>query len=173
MTYSKILQQIHKVNASIRQPDESARSHLAQRQLQALKWRLIGDYVRARPFRDNMRRKRSEQWVDAMNQVRELLDQEVIDWLWTQADIARNFENGVQDMRPRRRGICHRALMEYLLMRQRKAQLVLAWEEEAQEKGCFRVNSAFHAKTREILARYNKGADEEEAIDPNDPWLRS
>ena len=174
MTHSELLSEIHKLLAEIKQPDESERSHLVQRQNQYRKWQLVYEYVRLRPFRVNPRQRRSSQWQEAMNKVRELRDQEVIDWLWTQSDISRNHERGIQDIRPPMKGTCHEALLTYLRMRERKALVVLQWEEAAQEHGCYRVDSAFHARTKEILERVRGSVEEEENENWRyDPWLRS
>jgi hypothetical protein len=176
MTYSDILSQIHRLLDEIQPPDDDERSHLVYRQKQYLKWRLLHEYVRCRPFRVDPRQPRSRQWQEAMNKVRHLRDKEVIDCLWLQADIARNHEKGIQDMRPPMRGNCHEALVTYLRMREHKALVVLQWEEGAQEHGCYRVNSAFHARTQEILQRLREKNSElltsdDDSLD--DPWLRS
>ncbi len=175
MSYSNLLSQIHELAAQIKKPDHTEESHLAQRKNQYEKWKLMHEYVRLRPFRVAPRQKRSDQWQEAMNKVRELRDQDVIDWLWQQSDISRNHENGIQDVRPPRRGTCHEALVEFLAMRERKALVVLQWEEGAQREGCHRIDSAFHARTKEILERYKKPEDEEEheGYSLDDPWLRS
>ena len=176
MTYSNLLSQIHQLAAEIKKPDHTEESHLAQRQKQHKKWQMMHEYVRLRPFRVTPRQKRSDQWQEAMNKVRELRDQEVIDWLWQQSDISRNHEQGIQDVRPPRRGTCHEALVEYLKMREHKANVVLQWEESAQRDGCHRIDSAFHARTQEILDRYKKDDDEEEEFQGygrDDPWIRS
>jgi len=173
MTYRQLLPRIHQLEHEIRPPDHTEISHLVQRQKQHEKWRLMHEYVRLKPFRVRTSQARSKQWHDAMNQVRELRDTHVIDFLWQQAQIARNFERGIQDMRPRRRGTCHEALLEFLAMRESKALRVLKWEEESQREGCFRINGDFHARSREILERHWREREEEEGISLDDPWLRS
>ena len=169
---------IHQLLAQIKKPDHSAQSHLEQRQLQYEKWKLLHEYVRLRPFRVTPRQPRSKQWQEAMNRMRELRDPDLIDFCWQQADIARNHEAGIQDMRPPRRGTCHEAIVEYLAMRERKAKVVLEWEEVAQQEGCHRIDGAFHARTQEILERYRdfyQADDEEEwqGYSRDDPWIRS
>lgn len=177
MPHRKILPQIHQLSAEIKKPDHTEESHLIQRQKQHQKWQMMHEYVRLRPFRVNQRQPRSSQWQEAMNKVRELRDMEVIDWLWQQSDISRNHEKGIQDVRPLRRGTCHEALVEYLKMREHKASVVLEWEEGAQRDGCHRIDSAFHARTKEILDRYKADDDspekEHEGYSLDDPWLRS
>lgn len=177
MTHRNILSQIQRLGTEIKEPDHTEESHLVQRQKQHQKWQLIHEYVRLRPFRDGARLPRSRQWQDAMNQIRELRDQDAVDWLWQQSDISRHHEQGIQDMRPPRTGTCHAALVEYLRMREHKANVILQWEEGAQRDGCHRIDSAFHARTKEILDRYKKNEDETEEEDQgyslDDPWLRS
>ena len=177
MTYRNLLPQIHQLIAEIKKPDHTEESHLVQRQKQHKKWQLMHEYVRLRPFRVKPRQKRSDQWQEAMNKVRELRDSEVIDFLWQQSDISRNHEQGIQDVRPPRKGTCHEALVEYLKMREHKALVVLEWEEGAQRDGCHRIDSAFHARTKEILDRIHPPRKEEEeefqGYGLDDPWLRS
>lgn len=173
MTYSEILARIHQLGASITGPDETEISHLEHRRRQYEKWQLLHEYVRQRPFRVDPRLPRSRQWHEAMNRVRELRDRDVIDWLWTQAEISRHHEQGIQDIRPPMKGTCHEALLVYLCMREHKALVVLKWEESAQADGCYRVDSAFHARTAEILARHRKDHDDTPPFSLDDPWLRS
>jgi hypothetical protein len=176
MTYRNLLSQIHQLGEEIKKPDHTEASHLLQRQKQYEKWRLMLEYVRLRPFRVSPRQPRSRQWQEAMNKIRELRDQEIIDWLWQQSDISRNHERGIQDVRPPRKGPCHGALVEYLQMRERKAKAILQWEETAQREGCHRINSDFHARTREILKRYKdkgEGTQIDHGLRLDDPWLRS
>ena len=172
------MSQIHELVAHIKKPDHTEESHLVQRQLQYEKWRLLHEYVRLRPFRVTPRQPRSKQWQEAMNKMREMREPELIDFCWQQSDIARNHETGIQDMRPPRRGTPHEAIVEYLAMRERKAKIVLDWEETAQKEGCHRIDGAFHAKTQEILERYKseeQKKEEEEWLGygMDDPWLRS
>lgn len=173
MTHSEILAAIHRLAGEIREPDDSEQSHLVQRRAQYDKWRLMHEYVRLRPFHVSPHLKRSEQWREALNRVRELKDREVIEWLLVQADIARHQEQGIQDVRPPARGACHQALLAYLRIMEHKARVVLEWEEGAQTHGCFRVNGAFHARTMEILARCRDLQPDEAAPPLDDPWLRS
>ncbi len=177
MSNNNKLAQIHELVARIKKPDHTEQSHLLQRQQQHEKWQLLYEYVRLRPFRVTPRQPRSSQWQEAMNKMREMHERELIDFCWQQSDIARNHENGIQDMRPPRRGTCHEAIVEYLAMRQHKAKVILDWEESAKKEGCHRIDGAFHAKTKEILDRCkgDEGEEEEEWLGygMDDPWLRS
>jgi hypothetical protein len=167
------LAEIHRLGREIREPDDSEESHLVQRRQQYAKWQLMHEYVRLRPFHVSPYLKRSEQWREALNKVRELKDRDVIEWLLVQADIARHKEQGIQDVRVPAKGPCHQAVLGYLRIMEHKALVVLQWEEGAQEHGCFRVNGTFHARTREILERCRELQPEEAPIPMDDPWLKS
>ena len=98
------------------------------------KWRLIHKHFHAYSFPTKTRLKRSEQWRNAVQHVRDLNDMEVLDWVLLQAEVAGNIERGVREMRPRKNGPCHDLLLEYVRNRKRKAMAVYKWALEADEK---------------------------------------
>lgn len=134
------------------------------------KWRLIHKYVHSNPFPTRETGKRSDQWRDAAEQIRDIGEIELLDWCLLQVDVASNLERGIQDMRPRKAGPCHPLILEYVANRKRKALAVLHFATAGQAQGAYGVNSEFHARTVEILAkaeRYYEAHDEgHEAL----PW---
>lgn len=104
-------------------------------ELQLRKWRLIHKHVHGHPFRDRPRTCRSEQWRDAADRVRDLFEPELLDWALEQAEVARNIERGVQDLRPRKCGPCHKQLLGYANNRKRKALALYKWALAAGEAG--------------------------------------
>jgi hypothetical protein len=117
------------------------------------KWRLIHDWTRRNPYRDNPRASRPDQWRAALEKFRSLRDRELIDWLILQIDVATNLANGVQDMRPRDPGPTWLVALEYVANRKRKALATLHWAEAAEKDGCFTVDSEWHARSAAILGR--------------------
>ena len=177
MAYRNLLAEIHNLAGVIKPPDGREESHLQQRRQQLCKWQLLLRYVQLHPFRINGRQPRSCQWQEAMNKVRHLRDREILDFLWQQSEISRNHERGVQDLRPPYPGTCHAALLSFIKQRRNKAMAILKWEEAASREGCYRVDSSFHARTREILERHDMNVTPRAAgrgkLDANDPWLKS
>ncbi len=117
------------------------------------KWRLIHEWTRHHPFRDDPRAGRSEQWRAALTRLGDLRDGELIDWLALQIEVAAHLENGIQDLRPRDPGPTWLVTLEYVGNRKRKALAVLHWAEAAEKDGCFTVDSDWHQRTAEILGR--------------------
>ncbi len=117
------------------------------------KWRLIHDWTRRNPYRDNPRASRPDQWRAALEKFRPLRDHELIDWLILQIEVATNLANGIQDMRPRDPGPTWLVTLEYVSNRKRKALATLHWAEAAEKEGCFTVDSEWHAKSAAILGR--------------------
>ncbi|MGE5511864.1 MAG: hypothetical protein ACM31O_11525 [Bacteroidota bacterium] len=104
--------------------------------LQAEKWALLCDLMRASPFPTRQSLSRSAQWRAAAQHLRETLPPgELIEWALLQADIARNHERGVRDLRPHKDGPCHALIMDYAEMRRDKARAVLRWAEAATASG--------------------------------------
>ena len=134
------------------------------------KWRLIHRYVHDHPFRARRRLPRAEPWREAANRVRALDETELIDWAVLQAEIADNLARGIRDMRPRKTGSCHGLLLDYVANRKRKALAVPRFAKASEEDGVYRVNSGFHARTREILgdAPEDPGSGGHEAV----PWAK-
>jgi len=63
--------------------------------------RLIHRYVHQTPYRDALRASRSGQWSDTLAHYRHLGNIDLIDWIRLQVEVARNLQQGIQDMRPR------------------------------------------------------------------------
>jgi hypothetical protein len=142
--------------ARLREDDLSAAPEGAETALRRAtfeKWRLIHDWTRRHPYRDNPRASRPDQWRAALETFRSLRDRELIDWLILQIDVATNLANGVQDMRPRDPGPTWLATLEYVANRKRKALATLHWAEAAEKEGCFTVDSEWHARSAAILGR--------------------
>jgi hypothetical protein len=129
--------------------DEDA--YLARQELEFEKWRLIHKYVHQHPFATPARLARSAQWREAANRIRDLGEVELLDWTLQQAEIADNLERGIRDLRPRKNGPCHALVLEYVGNRKRKALAVLHFARAGEDEGLYKVNSAFHAETRDIL----------------------
>jgi len=175
MKNRQILQRIHHLLLEIEPPDEREISHLVQRRKQYEKWGLIVQYIEAAHIRIPSAGLRSSQWRRLYDRLRKLHDRELLGWIWEQIEIAQNHERGVQDYRPNRKsGTVSENLLIYARKRLNKARRVLEWEEKAQSEGCFRVNSHFHARSREILQRLPpREDDEQDQFRPDEPWIRS
>jgi hypothetical protein len=107
---------------------------LARLEAEHQKWSAIHEYLRAHPFYVSPRLPRSKQWRQALTKVRELREPELIDWICQQIHIATNLERGIRDMRPRRPGQCHEVIMIYTNDRVNKAEVVLNWNEAADDQ---------------------------------------
>ncbi len=129
--------------------DEDA--YLARQELEFEKWRLIHKQVHQHPFTLPARLTRAAQWREAANRIRDLGEIELLDWTLQQAEIADNLARGIQDLRPRKNGPCHALVLEYVANRKRKALAVLRFAKAGEDDGLYQVNSAFHARTRDIL----------------------
>ncbi|MHA1152306.1 MAG: hypothetical protein ACTSQ7_06505 [Alphaproteobacteria bacterium] len=141
---------------------------LARQELEFEKWRLIHKQVHQHPFTLPARLARAAQWRETANRIRDLGEIELLDWTLQQAEIAHNLERGIQDMRPRKDGPCHVLVLEYVANRKRKALAVLRFAKAGEEDGLYKVNSAFHAQTRDILGgdAAEKGSGGHEGV----PW---
>ena len=124
---------------------------LARQELEFEKWRLIHKQVHQHPFTLPARRARSAQWREAANRIRDLGEIELLDWTLQQAEIADNLERGIQDLRPRKNGPWHALVLEYVANRKRKALAVLRFAKAGADGGLYQVDSASHARTRDIL----------------------
>ncbi|MBL4691554.1 MAG: hypothetical protein JKY68_08880 [Rhodospirillales bacterium] len=132
-------------------PQFEERPVLARHELVLKKWRLIHKYFHAHPFPMNTRLKRSEQWRDTLQYVRDIGDLEVLDWVLLQAEVAGNIERGIREMRPRKGGPCHALLLEYVRDRKRKALAVYKWARAADEDD----TATNETLTPAILARHS------------------
>jgi hypothetical protein len=141
-------------------PDAPHADNLKYRQLQVEKWDLIDKQLRSRPFIVSPVHKRSAQWRETANKIRDLRELELLDWTLLQAEIADNHQRGIQDLRPYKRGDCYEILLEYVANRKRKAQAVLQFAEQADKHGCYVVNSQWHSKTAEIIGSSGNNDDE-------------
>jgi hypothetical protein len=136
---------------------DSESAYLASQELEFEKWRLIHKHLHQHLFAVSERLARSAQWREAANRIRDLGEMELLDWTLQQAEIAGNLERGIQDLRPRRNGPCHALVLEYVANRKRKALAVLRFARAGEDAkagedgGVYKVNSAFHARTRDIL----------------------
>jgi hypothetical protein len=149
--------------------DEEA--YLARQELEFEKWRLIHKQVHQHPFTLPSRLSRSAQWREAANRIRDLGEIELLDWTLQQAEIADHLAHGIQDLRPRKNGPCHALVLEYAANRKRKALAVLHFAKAGEDDGLYKVNSAFHARTRDILsgdAAEEEGGDGHEGV----PWVK-
>lgn len=102
-------------------------AYLARTELHVRRWRLIHKYVHAHAFSTPAHPPRSEQWRGVIDYVHNIGDSELIDWVVIQIDVARNRENGIPDLRPRKNGPCHPLVLEYVVDRKRKALAVHKW----------------------------------------------
>ncbi len=102
-------------------------AYLARTELHVRRWRLIHKYVHGHPFTTAAHLPRSEQWRGVVDYVHDIGDQELIDWVVIQIDVARNREHGIPDLRPRKNGPCHPLVLEYVVDRKRKALAVQKW----------------------------------------------
>ncbi len=148
-------------------------AYLARQELEFEKWRLIHKQMHQHPFTLPSRLARSAQWREAANRIRDLGEVELLDWTLQQAEIAHNLERGIQDLRPRKNGACHALVLEYVANRKRKALAVLHFAKAGENDGLYKVNSAFHARTRDILGR--DAAEEDDGTGDgheNVPWVK-
>ncbi len=104
--------------------------------------------------------------------MRALGEIELLDWALLQAEIAENLARGIRDMRPRKNGPCHCLLLEYVANRKRKALAVLRFAKASEEEGVYRVNSDFHARTREILGGVPEEPDPDSGGHEAVPWTK-
>jgi hypothetical protein len=139
--------------------DRESADDLDLRRASFEKWRLMQEWTRRRPYRDRPRARRSDVWREALERFRPLRDQELIDWLALQVEVARNMESGVQDMRPRDPGPTWLVTLEYVANRKRKALAVLHWAEAAQREGCYTVDSDWRARSVAILGGESSAAE--------------
>jgi hypothetical protein len=135
-------------------------------------WQAIFHYLQAMPYRDRQRLKRSEQWREVLPRVRDLGEQELIDWVVLQAEVAHNRERGIPDMRQRKDGPTFCVMLEHVANRQRKALAIVKWLRAADAEGCWIIDSAFHAETKRILMKYGiREFDDTGAVVPTDEPL--
>lgn len=134
------------------------------------KWRLIHKYVHRHPFPTRASLKRSEQWREAAGEIRDIGEIELLDWCLLQVAVASNLERGIQDMRPRKAGPCHPLILEYVANRKRKALAVLHFSTAGQSQGAYGVNSEFHARTEEILAKAERNYEAHDEGHEALPW---
>lgn len=140
--------------------------------LHLAKWRAIHNFLHKTPYRDRPGARRSQQWSAVVDRVRDLGEQELLDWVLLQVDVAKNLEKGVQDMRPRKNGPTFLVMLEYVANRKRKALAVLKWVKAAERDGYYCVDGEFHAETRRILTQYGLCEfDTSGGIIPNDDPL--
>lgn len=125
----------------------------ASPELTLRKWRLIHRHVHDHPFATRARLKRSDQWREAANHIRDIGETELLDWALLQAEVADNLERGVQDMRPRKKGSCHALLLEYINNRKRKALAVHKWVLAADDSATATADTL----TENILERHRAG----------------
>lgn len=147
-----------------------ALAYLAGCELDFAKWQLLHKYVHACPFRTNERQKRSQQWRDAVDDIRDIGEPELLNWCLLQVEVAANRERGINDIRPRKNGPCYPLVLEFVADRKRKALAILHFASEGEKKGAWGVNSGHHAKTEEILGkaghRYDAHSEGHEVL----PW---
>ncbi len=121
---------------------------------EAEKWRLIHQLVEAHPFPTRERLKRSQQWREAFDRVRDIRDREFRDWILLQVEVAANIERGVREMRPRKAGPCWPQIVEYARQRMVKAEKILVFASEGVKSGGVNaVDGDWHQKTTEILRK--------------------
>ncbi len=132
--------------------------------------RLIHKYVHQTPFRDSSRRRRSGQWEEVLARYRHLGNLDLIDWLRLQVEVARNLEEGIQDMRPRRNGPTWFVLLEHVANTKRKALAVLHWAMDSEVTGRAVIDSRHHARTESILERGSEGYDAHDGGHEAVPW---
>lgn len=122
--------------------------------LHLAKWRAVHNFMHKTPYRDRPGQSRSQQWSAVADRIRDLGEQDLLDWVLLQVDVARNLEKGVQDMRPRKNGPTFLVMLEYVANRKRKALAILKWVKAAERDGYYCVDGEFHAETRRILTQY-------------------
>ncbi len=121
---------------------------------EAEKWRLIHQLVEAHPFSTRERLKRSQQWREAFDRVRDIRDREFHAWILLQVEVAANIERGVREMRPRKSGPCWPQIVEYARQRMVKAEKILTFASEGVKSGGVNaVDGDWHQKTTEILKK--------------------
>ncbi|HQF31156.1 MAG TPA: hypothetical protein PLJ34_06895 [Hyphomicrobiales bacterium] len=171
----ELLREIRAVVEAEQDMEFAAFDDVARCEHELHKWQLIHKYIHDRPFRTRMTIARSEQWREALTEVREVGDPELIDWMLLQVAVAGNLERGIQDLRPRKNGPCHELILEYVGNRKRKALAVLHFAQKAETEGCYRVDGAFHSRTAEILNRHRLLDTDEEGkpVPTTEPMARS
>jgi len=132
--------------------------------------RLIHKYIHQTPFRDAPRKSRSRQWEDTLSFYRHLGNVDLIDWIRLQIEVARNLEQGIQDMRPRKNGPTWLVVLEYVANAKRKALAVLHWAMDSEATGRLTVDSDFHARTESILERRSRAYDARDGGHEAVPW---
>jgi hypothetical protein len=104
--------------------------------LQAEKWQCVCDLLAVSSFPTRAGTTRSAQWREAAKRLHDLMPPgELIDWALQQADIARNRERGVRDVRPHPDGPCHTLILDYVLMCRDKARILLGRARAVREPG--------------------------------------
>lgn len=136
MHRSALQKRVREILETERTPSYSQSAYERQRALQAEKWMLLCELVSRSPFATRQTLSPSAQWLEAARRLRDLAPAaELIDWALLQADIARNHERGVRDLRPHKDGPCHALVLDYVTMRRDKAQVVLRWAQAAGASG--------------------------------------
>lgn len=126
MQRSAIQKRVREILEIERTPSYRQCAYERQCALQAEKWTLLCELVARSPFVTRPRLSRSAQWLEAAHRLRDLAPAtELIDWALLQADVARNHERGVRDLRPHKDGPCRTQALDYVTMRRDKAQIVL------------------------------------------------
>lgn len=104
--------------------------------LQAEKWACVCDLIALSSFPTRRTAARSEQWREAAKRLHDLVPAgELIDWALQQADIARNRERGVRDVRLHPDGPCHKLILDHACMRRDKARVVLGRARATRDRG--------------------------------------
>ncbi len=115
--------------------------YIEQCELEFAKWRKMHKLVHASPFHTNRRLKRSDQWRDAINRIRDIGEPELFNWCLLQLEVAANIERGIREMRPRKNGPCYELILEYVSDRKRKALAVLHFAIEGEKHGIYGLSS--------------------------------
>ena len=150
----------------------SALDYLASCELDFAKWQLLHKYVHGAAFRTNERKKRSDQWRDAVDIIREIGEHELLNWCLLQVEVAANRERGINDIRPRKNGPYFPLVLEFVADRKRKALAILHFASEGEKKGAWGVNSRHHTKTEEILNKVNRQYEAHDEGHKVLPWNR-
>ena len=174
LTKPERLEEIRRLVDRLENEAESL-DYMQKCQLEFDKWQHIHKYIHDSPFRTNLRKKRSEQWREAVNEIRHIGDDELLEWCLLQVEVAGNIERGVREMRPRKNGPCHPLIMEYTGNRKRKALAILHFAREGDKHGLNNVDSKWHARTADILKRHGLIETDEDGnpVYSTDPMWRS
>ncbi len=121
----------------------------AQARLQVEKWVLVVAALGTIRLTDKQTMMRSAQWRRTASLVRDIGSPELLDWTLQQAEIARNIENGIRDLRPRKDGPTIRLTSDFAAARLAKARRVLAWVEAAVASGADQSPGASRVFTSE------------------------